>query len=110
MANKISASERRAFPRVHAEVPVELVRPDDSCGETFAATLLDISQNSALVLTATAIPNGEWIVIRPDRRGAGFGTEVTAIVDRNLAPNQPQAKLVCRFAQPLDYSALRLFV
>src|SRR2546428_543301 len=99
MAHNVSASERRAFPRVHAEVPVELARSDHSCGEPHAATLLNISQNGALLLTATAIPVGEWIVIRPDRRGAGFGTEVTAVVDRNLAPDQPQAKLVCRFPQ-----------
>ena len=110
MANKVSASERRAFPRVQAEVPVEIVRTDLTCSEPFAATLLDISQSGALVLSATAIPAGEWIVIRPDRRGAGFGTELTAIVDRNLTPDQPQAKLTCRFPQPVDYSVLRLFV
>jgi len=110
MANKTSASERRAFPRVQAEVPVELVRPDHSCGEPFAATLLNISQNGAMVLSDTAIPAGEWIVIRPDRKGAGFGTEVTAVVDRNLAPDQRRAKLVCRFPQPVDYSVLRLFI
>lgn len=110
MANKVSAAERRAFPRVHAEVPVEIVRADHACGEPFAATLRDISQNGALLLTTTAVPIGEWIVIRPDRRGAGFGTEVSAIVDRNLTPDQSQVKLVCRFPQPVDYSVLRLFM
>ena len=110
MANNVSGSARRAFPRVQAEVPVEIVRSDQGCGEPLAATLLDISQNGALVLTATALPAGEWIVIRPDRKGAGFGTELTAIVDRNMTPDQPQAKLICRFSQPVDYSVLRLFV
>jgi hypothetical protein len=90
-------------------VPVEVVRPDYSCGEPPAATLLDISQNGALLLCETAIPAGEWIVIRPDRKGSGFGAEVTAVVDRNVTPNERQAKLVCRFPQPLDYSMLRLF-
>jgi hypothetical protein len=91
-------------------MPVELVRPDDSCGEPLAATLWDISQNGALVLTTTAIPKGEWIVIRPGQRAGGFGSELTAIVDRNVATDQPQVRLVCRFPQPLDYSVLRHFM
>ena len=110
MLNEVSASARRAFPRIRAKVPIEIIRADNPCGEPLAATLLDISQSGALLLTATAIPNGEWIVIQPDRRGAGFGTELTAIVDRNLTPEQPQANLTCRFPQPVDYSVLRLFV
>ena len=78
MANQISAPDRRAFPRFRTEMPVELVRPDDSCGEPLAATLWDISQNGALVLTTTAIPKGEWIVIRPGQRAGGFGSELGA--------------------------------
>ena len=110
MTNKSTAADRRAFPRAQAEVPVEVVRPDILDVRPLAATLLDISQNGALVLSNVIIPDGEWIVIRPDRKGPGYGEEVTAIVERNLAPNQPRAKLACRFPQPVDYSVLRLFM
>lgn len=109
MANQESATDRRAFPRANAEVPVELVRTEHP-GEPLTATLLAISQNSAVVLTTAVIPIGEWIMICPDRRGAGFGAEVTAIVDRNSAPDHPQAKLICRFPEPLDYSVMQLFI
>ena len=110
MPTKTSASDRRAFPRVTVAMPVEIVRADCGSCDSFPATLADISQNGALVTTSEPIPVGEWIVIRPDHKGAGFGVEVTAIVERNLTPGGPQAKLTCRFPQPVDYSVLRLFM
>ncbi len=109
MPYKASVSDRRAFPRVQTEVPIEIVRPDQPIVEPFAATLLDISQNGAMILSPEPIPTGEWIMMRPDRKGAGFGTEIVAIVDHNLSPNDAQAKLACRFPQPVEYSVLRLF-
>jgi hypothetical protein len=109
MANASSVSERRAFPRIRVDVPVEVFRGDYSCGEPIPATLLNISQDGALMSAAAVIPIGEWILMRPDRRGAGFGTEVTAVVERHVASDQPQPRFVCRFPQPLDYSTLRLF-
>jgi hypothetical protein len=106
---KTTGSNRRAFPRVAAAVPVEIVRPDSIDSRTIRAVLHEISQTGAVVTTDEAIPSGEWIVLRPDRKGAGYGQEVTAAVERNLSPNEPQAKLVCRFPNPLDYATLQKF-
>ena len=110
MAYKAAVADRRAFPRVQTEIPVQVVRPDSFSDEPFAATLEDISQNGALIATQTVIPPGEWVVIRPDQRGAGFGTEIVAIVERNLSKEPGKARLACRFPQPVDYSVLRLFM
>jgi hypothetical protein len=62
-----------------------------------------------MVLTTEKVPVGEWIVVRPDRKGAGYGKEVTAVVERDMAPNEPLSKLVCRFPEPIDYGTLQLF-
>lgn len=110
MISKVAASDRRAFPRFRADMTVEIVRPDHSNAEPVAGTLLDISQSGALVQSTTMIPDGEWIVIRPDPKGAGFGAELTAIVHRNLTSKGPHAQFACRFPQPVEYSALRLFM
>ncbi len=90
-------------------MPVEIVRTEQGGADVIHATLVDISQSGALIIAPTAIPAGEWIVLRPDQKGAGFGVEITAIVDHNLTPGGPTAKLTCRFPQPVDYSVLRLF-
>ena len=110
MSNQTSASDRRAFPRVNTERSIEIVRPDFSGQEPFSATLLDFSQNGAMVNSKIHVPLGEWIVIRPDRKGPGFGAEVIAIVDHDLTPNEPTAKLACRFPEPVEFSVLRLFM
>ena len=110
MTTKTAATSRRAFPRVPTDIPVQVVRPDAFSLDPFAATLLDISQNGAMVLCRTTIPLGEWIVIRPDHKGAGFGEEIVAIVDRTIPADSGQVKLACRFPVPLDYSVLRLFM
>ena len=109
MPYEASTSDRRAFPRVDIQSIVQVVRPDHGNCQPFDAKLVDISQNGALLVSSIAIPAGEWITIRPDQKGAGFGTEVTMIVERNLSPTESHAKLACRFPQPLDYSILRLF-
>jgi hypothetical protein len=110
MASKTQSNSRRAFPRVPLVQRVEIERPERGAGGIIEATLADISQNGLLVVTNEDIPPGEWITIRPDHKGAGFGAEVVAIVERNLTPGQSQAKLACRFPQPVDYSVLRLFM
>ncbi len=109
MQPKSTASERRAFPRREANYPVQVVRPDSFDCDPFDATLLDISQTGLLLLTAVDIPVGEWIVVRPDQRGAGFGAEVIAIVDRRLPPQDGQQRIACRFPEPIDYAVLRQF-
>lgn len=110
MGYKAAASDRRAFPRIPAALPVQIVRPDSFCDEPIAATLEDISQSGALVFSPVPIPVGEWIVIRPDQKGAGFGAEITAVVEHDLSKAPGQAKLACRFPQPVDYSVFRLFM
>jgi len=110
MAAKSSAFDRRAFPRVPVAIPVEVLRTDLGRTDYKPATLSDISQNGALLVTTEAIPNGEWIQIRPDQKGAGFGVDVVAIVDRNLTPGQAEVTLSCRFPQPIAYSVLQLFM
>ena len=92
-----------------ASVPVEIVRPDCPDGRTIPAMLQDISQAGVRVVTSESIPAGEWIVIRPDRKGAGYGTEVTAVVERSVSSNESQPSLICRFQTPLDYATLQLF-
>ena len=101
---------RRAFPRVPTDIPVQVVRPDAFSTEPVAATLLDISQSGAMLLSPITVPLGEWIVIRPHQKGAGFGEEIVAIVDRTLPAESDQVKLACRFPVPVDYSVLRLFM
>ena len=105
---KVKLAERRAFPRFSTNVPVQIVRPDAFCSQPIAATVQDISQGGVSLLTTVSIPEGEWIVIQPDVKGAGFGSEVVAIVQRSF-PESSAVKLACRFPQPLDYSILRLF-
>ena len=102
-------ASRRGFARFANKVPVEMIRPDRNDPVPASATLEDMSQSGALLLCQEAVPDGEWVVLRPDRHGAGYGTEVTAIVERNLTPNESSAKLVLTFPQPLDYSVLALF-
>src|SRR5262245_26224713 len=106
---KSTGSDQRAFPRVIAEVPVEVVRPLSTDAKTIHATLQNLSQTGVVVITEERIPNGEWVMLRPDRKGAGYGTEVTAVVERNATPNEPVSKLICRFPTPLDYATLQLF-
>ncbi len=108
--HKATAAERRAFPRREANYPVQVVRPDSFYCDPFDATLLDISQTGLLIQTTADIPVGEWIVVRPDQRGAGFGTEVIAIVDRRLPSQDGQQRIACRFPEPIDYSVLRQFI
>ncbi|MBI3463017.1 MAG: hypothetical protein HY000_08145, partial [Planctomycetes bacterium] len=48
--------------------------------------------------------------IRPDQKGAGYGEEIVAIVDRILPGDSGQVKIACRFPVPVDYSVLRLFM
>ena len=104
-----TGNHRRAFPRVDKDVPVEIVRTDTADGRTVRATMQELSQAGVVIVTTERIATGEWIMLRPDRKGAGYGTEVTAVVERNSTPNEPVAKLICRFPTPLDYATLQLF-
>ena len=106
---KTTGSDQRVFPRVTAEIPVEIVRPLSTDAKTVRATLQNLSQTGVIVVTEERIPSGEWIMLRPDRKGAGYGTEVTAVVERDAAPNESVARLICRFPTPLDYATLQLF-
>ena len=110
MAYRAGASSRRAFPRVPTEIRVHITRPDHSPLELIPATLQDISQNGAMVITTKTIPLGEWIALRPDHRGPAFGEELTAIVDRVIPAEGNAVKLACRFPEPLDYAVLRNFM
>ena len=105
-----TATARRAFPRVPTNIPVQVVRPDAFSLDPVTATVIDISQNGAMLLCPITIPLGEWIVIRPDQKGAGYGEEIVAIVDRSIPAESGQFKLACRFPVPVDYSVLRLFM
>ena len=110
MTAKTTATGRRAFPRVPTDIPVLLARPDAFSSDPVAATLIDISQSGAMLLCSITVPMGEWIVIRPDHKGAGYGEEIVAIVDRTIPAESGQFKLACRFPVPMDYSVLRLFM
>jgi hypothetical protein len=102
--------ERRAFPRIPTQLPVQVVRPDAFCDDTSDALLENISQSGALLITHTPIAIGEWIVIQPTKQGFGFGSEIVAIVERTRSGATPPYTLACRFPEPVDYSILRMFL
>ena len=110
MVEQASAADQRAFPRIPREIPIQILRPDYFCSEPIPARLKNISQNGALLVTTQPIPPEEWIVIRPDQKGAGFGDEISAIVDRHLSESTDSVTLACRFPEPLEYAVLRLFL
>jgi hypothetical protein len=106
---KTVGSNRRAFPRVPAAVPVEIVRPDRLEGKPIRAALDELSQMGAVVTTNTSIPAGDWINLRPDRKGAGYGADITAVIERVEPGGEGEVRLICRFPNPLDYATLMLF-
>lgn len=105
-----STAERRAFPRVPTRVSVQLARPDAIVSPQMTATLLNVSQSGALVLSAEWIAVGEWIVLQPHTADPRHRRELVAIVDKCTRLESGQVRLACRFPNRLDYSEIRHFL
>ena len=106
--NKANVPDRRRFPRMRSNRLVEIVRSAVR-SRPIEATMRDVSQTGAMLISSVPIPLGESVVIRPSLKGAGFEAEIVAIVERHAPSESGDAHVACRFPELLDYSVVRLF-